>query len=374
MNNQWGQPLRWLSALACITLLLGGCIAPTTTPSASSQIPESPTEATTETTQATTLPDLSPVDLAGGKLRVVATTNLVGDVVAQIGGDYIELATLFAPGVDPHAYQLTPSDRRLLENAQVIFVNGLGLEEAMLPILDELDNNVPVVAVSTGIATLEFGEHESEHEEEHAHEGEEHEGEEHEGEEHEGEEHEGEEGDHHHEGADPHVWHSVPNVLVWTDNVATALSALDPAQADAYNAAAADYRTELEALNIELHALVETLPADQRKLVTDHDSLGYLEEEYGFTVVGTVIPSLSTLASTSAQELAALQEQITIEGITAIFVGSTVSPALANQLATDLDIRVVPIYSDSLSDVTGPASNYVDFMRHNLQTIVAALQ
>lgn len=118
---------------------------------------------------------------------MVATTNLVGDVLAQIGGDRIELATLLAPGVDPHAYQLTPSDRRLLEDAQVIFINGLGLEEGMLPVLDELDNSVPVVAVSTGIARLEFGEHEGEEAE-------------HEGEEtHEGEEHLGEEG-HHHEG------------------------------------------------------------------------------------------------------------------------------------------------------------------------------
>lgn len=163
-------------------------------------------------------------------------------------------------------------------------------------------------------------------------------------------------------------------MIVWTDNIATALSALDPAQADAYNAAATDYRAELEALNDELHALVDTLRAEQRKLVTDHDSLGYLAAEYGFTVVGTVIPSLSTMASTSAQELAALQEQITAESVKAIFVGSTVSPVLANQLATDLGIQVVPIYSDSLSDATGPASTYVDFMRHNFQTIVAALQ
>ena len=87
----------------------------------------------------------------------------------------------------------------------------------------------------------------------------------------------------------------MPNVIVWTENVAFALSALDPAHADAYTAAASAYRAELEALNSELHALAESLPAEQRKMVTDHDSLGYLAHEYGFTVVGTVIPSLSTV-------------------------------------------------------------------------------
>jgi zinc/manganese transport system substrate-binding protein len=274
MKHRWNQPWRWLSGAVSIALLLGACVAPATLPNA----PDEATEAMHEEEE--TLPELSPVALNGGKLRVVATTNLVGDAVAQIGGDHIELTTLLAPGTDPHAYQLAPADRQLLEDAQVIFINGLGLEEGMLPVLDDLENGAPVVAVSIGISTIEFGGHEEKHTEAH------------EGEEEDAEEDEGEEGHHHeHEGADPHIWQSVPNVIVWTENIAHALSALDPAQADAYATAAADYRKQLEALNNELHALVDTLPAEQRKLVTDHDSLGYLAHEYGFTVVGTVIPS-----------------------------------------------------------------------------------
>jgi ABC-type Zn uptake system ZnuABC Zn-binding protein ZnuA len=164
----------------------------------------------------------------------------------------------------------------------------------------------------------------------------------------------------------------VPNVIVWTENIALALSALDPAHDDAYALAAAAYRTELEALNSELHALAGSLPIEQRKLVTDHDSLGYLAHEYGFTMVGMVIPSLSTVASASAQELATLEEQITQEGVKAIFVGTTVNPRLAEQLAVDLGIQIVPMYTDSLSDASGPAPSYVEFMRHNMQTIVGA--
>jgi manganese/iron transport system substrate-binding protein len=347
MNCQVRQPWRWqneiASGIALGVLLLGGCITPITPPVAQSQAAE-------------TLLELTSVTLNGRKLRVVATTNLVGDVVAQIGGDHIELSTLLAPGTDPHAYQLAPADRQLLEDADVLLINGLGLEAGMLPVLDELDNSVPVVAVSIGIETIEFGGHEGEAAE------------------HEEAEHEGEEHEHHHEGADSHTWQSVPNVIVWTENIALALSALDPAHADAYTAAATDYHAELEALNSELHSLVDTLPVEQRKVVTDHDSLGYLAHEYGFTVVGTVIPSLSTVASASAQELAALEEQIANEGVKAIFVGTTVNPQVAEQLAADRGIKVVPIYTDSLSDANGPAPTYVEFMRFNLQTIVDALR
>ncbi len=346
MSRQWSQPWRWLGGMAVVALLLAGCVAPATSPAVTSQFEEAHEDKEV-------LPAFVPVELNGRELRVVATTNLVGNVVAQVGGDRIELSTLLAPGADPHAYQLAPTDRQLLEDADVILINGLGLEEGMLPVLDELDTRAPVVAVSIGIATIGFGGHEDQeadaHDQEH------------------------EEG-HHHEGTDPHTWQSVPNVIVWTDNIATILSALDPAQTDAYAAAAADYRTQLEALNTELHTLVETLPAGQHKLVTDHDSLGYLAHEYGFTVIGTVIPSLSTVASASAQELAALEEQIAREEVKAIFVGTTVNLQVASQLAADLGIEIVSIYTDSLSDANGPAPTYLDFMRHNLQTIVDALR
>lgn len=355
---------RWLSVLTIGVLVLAACASPTATP-ATSNATGGTTEAHVDEDHADedVMPALSPVTLDGRKLRVVATTNLVGETVAEVAGEHIELSTLLAPGTDPHAYQLAPADRQLLENADVIFINGLGLEEGMLPVLEGLEGGVPVVPVSVGIVTREFGEDGEEHD---------HEDEEHEGEDHEEEAHT-EEG-HHHEGADPHVWQSVPNVIVWTHNIADALATLDPDNAEAYANAASDYTATLEALNTELHALVDEIPAEQRKIVTDHDSLGYLADEYGFTIVGTVIPSLSTSASASAQELAALSDQIEAEGVRAIFVGTTVNPQLAEQLAQDLGIQVVSIYTDSLSDAEGPTPTYVDFMRYNLQTIVNALR
>ncbi len=108
--------------------------------------------------------------------------------------------------------------------------------------------------------------------------------------------------------------------------------------------------------------------------MTDHDALGYLAHEYGFTIVGAVIPSFSTLAEPSAQQLAALQEQIREEGVNALFVGTTVSQRLAQQLAQDLGIALVPIYTGSLSEEGGPADSYIAFMRYNINAIVDALK
>lgn len=295
---------------------------------------------------------LSPVSLqAGEKLRVVATTSLIADVVANVGGDRIELAQLIPTGADPHGFTPAPRDVRTLNDAHVIFINGLGLEESLLPVLENLDRPVPLVAVNDGIEviTLDEGEHEDEHAADVEH-------------------------DHGHEGVDPHAWFSVPNVQVWTGNIAAALSALDPAQAEAYAAAAASYQESLDALDRELRDQIDAVPDEARKVATDHQALGYLAKEYGIEVVGAIVPSFSTLASASAQEMAALQERIKTQGVKAILVGTTVNPQTANRLAQDLGIGVVPIYTGSLSESGGPAATYVDFMRSNVSAIVEALR
>ena len=271
-------------------------------------------------------------------------------MVAQIGGERITLHTLMGPGVDPHSYSTTPQDLRTLEEAQVVFINGLHLEEALTDLLAGLA--APVVPVSAGITPRTMGEeHGGDHSEQSA---------------------EGEE--HHHEGGDPHTWQRVANVKQWVENIHTSLSQLDPANTEAYHAAAEAYLAELDTLDAEIRTQIESIPAENRKLVTDHETFGYFADEYGFTLVGALIPSLSTAAEPSAQELAALQDQVVAEGVKAIFVGTTVNPRLAEQLAQDLDIQVVSLYSDSLSAPDGPAATYLAFMRYNVNAIVTALQ
>ncbi|MBX3015275.1 MAG: zinc ABC transporter substrate-binding protein [Caldilineaceae bacterium] len=320
---------------------------------------------------ADTFPMLTPVTLAAGeKLQVVASTSLVADVVAQIGGDQITLYALMGAGVDPHSYTPTPQDLRSLDDAQVVFINGLHLEENLTHLLANV--NAPVVPVRVGVPTHEISTDEEHTDEEHT--DEEHTDEEqaeHADADHNAEAHAEA---HHHEGADPHTWQRVGNVKIWVENIQRALRELDPAHADHYTAAATTYQAQLDALDAEIRTKVATIPTANRKLVTDHETFGYFAAEYGFTIVGALMPSLSTAAEPSAQSLAALQDQLAAEGVKAIFVGTTVNPRLAEQLAQDLGIQVVVLYSDALSAADGPAATYLDFMRYNLDAIVGALK
>lgn len=337
---------RWLSALVALTLLLAGCNNGSP-PSSSPVVADHAEDDHARMDEHGALPNLAPASLAAGeKLRVVASSNIVADVVAQIGGDHIDLYTMLPTGADPHSYQATPEDLRMLTDANVVFINGLGLEETMAPVLEEFASKT--VVVNTGADLLQFGDEHAEGE--HAEE------------------------EHEHHGDDPHTWFSVHAVEQWTQNIAHTLSDLDPANAEDYAAAAAAYAVELEALHEELMTLTAQIPADQRRVVTDHDSLGYLAAEYGFEIVGSVIASFSTLAEPSAQQLAALQEQIRDEGVRVILVGSTVSARTETQLSQDLGIQVVRIYTGSLSEEDGPAATYIDFMRYNMNAIVEALR
>lgn len=346
--------------LLLLPLLLAACVAsgPGATGSVSTGADPhavEPTHAATEALQA--LPPLEPVTLASGeKLRVVASTQIIADVVRQVGGEYIELATLLPAGADPHSYTATPADLRTLNQAHVIFINGLGLEEAMAPVLENLEGDAVLVPVNVGVTPRSLAEEAGQ------------------GDAGTGEEH-GHEHDHEHgQGVDPHTWFDVRNVMIWVQNIQETLSRLDPAHAPAYQEAAERYRQELEALDREIRTAVESIPPEKRLLVTDHETLGYLAAAYGFKLVGAVLPSFSTMAAPSARELAALQEQIRSVGATAIFVGTNVNPALAEQVARDLNIAVVPIYTEELSAPDGPAPTYVAMMRYNIQAIVEALR
>lgn len=315
-----------------------------------------------------------------GGLKVVASTTIVGDVVALVGGDLIDLTVLFPPGTDPHTFEPRPQDLAAISEAQVIVINGLGLEEALAPAL-EANATGAIVHASEGIEVLDFAVHEHDHEgDEHegelAHEGEEHEGEEHEGEDehaYEGEEHQGEE-HHHHEGGDPHTWTDPNNVIVWTENIAAALAGADPANAEAYQANADAYAASLRDLDTWIRSEVAQIPPDNRKMVTDHLALGYFADEYGLEQIGALVGSFSTNAAPSAQELAALEDTIREQEIPAVFVGKTVNPELAEQVAQDTGTAVVPVYTGSLTAPGGEADSYLAFMRYNVTAIVEALK
>ena len=293
------------------------------------------------------MPSLSTVDLdAGQKLQVVATTSIVADVVANVGGDRIDLSRLMPLGTDPHTFEPIPQDVAAVSDAHVVFVHGAGLEAFLDDLLESAGDGAPAVPVTHDVELLEFGEAD-EHEEEHEHD---------------------------HAGADPHTWFDPNNVIVWVDNIEQALSTLDPNGTEIYEQNAVAYRSELEALDGWIRDRVAQVPPERRRLVTDHTAFTYFCAAYGFEQIGAVVPAYSTLAEPSAQELAALQEAIDQYDVPAIFVGNTVSPDLAQQVAEDTGTQLVFLYTGSLSEAGGEADDYVSFMRYNVTAIVEALR
>jgi len=243
---------------------------------------------------------------------------------------------------------------------------------------------------------LHEGEHDHEDGEDHAHE----EDEDHAHEEHEhshvetlgalyaidcgdGHAHEGEEEDTHEEGeahvhdhgsCDPHVWMQPHNIMYWTMMIRDTLIELDAANAETYTANAAVYLEEVDALAHDfMIPMLESVPEENRVLITNHDSLGYLAAHYDFEVAITILPGGSTLAEPSSADIAAVIDLIREEGVPAVFAESTVNQELAQLIAAEAGAEVFVLYSGSLSNVDEPASTYLDYMRYNITTIVEAL-
>lgn len=264
------------------------------------------------------------------KLSVVATTTIIGDVVGIIGGDSIDLTILLPVGVDPHSFSPTPKDLAAIANADVVFINGLGLEEFLVDMIDSSGSEAQIVSVSENVSTLASG--------------------------------------------DPHVWLDVENVIVWADNILNSLVELDADNESAYQANAQAYQDELADLDQTMLDEFAEIPAAQRVMVTDHDAFLYFAQAYDITLIGAVIPSYSTLAEPSAQELAALQDVIRDLNAPAVFVGTTISPSIIQRLAEDTGMQLVTLYTGSLSEAGGPAGTYIEMMRFNLNTILQALR
>lgn len=330
---------------------------------------------------------------AGGKsedrsesLQVVATTQIVGDVVRNVSGDRVELTVLMDQGENPHAYQLTVDDLRAIEDADLVFINGFGLEEGLIGDLEPAAGD-RLVVISQGIVPIagEHHDHDDDHgdehgEDDHADEDEDH-AEEH-GEDHDdedGEDHDEEHGDEHEEESlayDPHVWIDPNNVMIWADNVAAALSSIDRSGSESYTQNAAAYRSQLQAVDAELRAAFVDLPS--RELVVDHDAFAYFARAYDFETVATIIPGLSDAAEPSARDIAEVVETLRDHRAPAIFVGRQASPALvrlAEVISREVGrpIAVVPLLTGTLAPGGEPGDTYLGFLRYNADQLIAGL-
>jgi ABC-type Zn uptake system ZnuABC Zn-binding protein ZnuA len=269
-------------------------------------------------------------------LNVVVTTTIIGDVVHQVGGDRINLVVLLPVGADPHTYEPRPQDVAAIHDADVVFLNGLELEHSLEPIITA-NATGKVVVVSDGIEVLPFS---------------------------------ATSGDETHAAGDPHVWMDPNNVKNWVTNIEKVLTELDPTGAETYKANAAAYLEQLSTLDKWIRDEISTIPAVNRKLVTDHQSLGYFAKQYGLDLAGLILPSLSTNASTSAADMAQVEKEIKDYGIKTIFVEMSSNEAVAAQIASDTGIKYAKIYTGSLGTADSGAGTYLEFMRFNVNTIV----
>lgn len=291
-----------------------------------------------------TLKSSSPPPNVDKKLQVVTTTTFVGDVVGIIGGEAIDLTVLLEPGQNPHSYHPVPQDMVKVSEADLIFANGLGLEDFLDDLLSGTGNADGLVIVSEEITPLQGLEAD----------------------------HGGDDGGQAHD-QDPHVWFDPNNVMSWTEIITDTLVENDPEHAEVYLKNAAEYREELKGLDSWIQEQVANIPVENRKFVTDHTVFGYFIEQYGFTQVGAVIPALTTEAETSGQQLSTLIDIIRENNLKAIFIGVDFDPSLSEMIAKDTGAKLVPLYFGSLSQ-GAPAESYLTFMQYNVETIVNALQ
>jgi manganese/iron transport system substrate-binding protein len=282
----------------------------------------------------------------GDRLRVVATTSIVADVVAQVGGDLVDVRVLIPVGADPHAFEPTPQDVVTVADADILFASGAGLEESLQPMLESAGAAARVVYVSDGVE-LRQAAVDSEH----------------------GHEDEADQG-----AGDPHTWTDPNNVMIWVGNIEEALVGLDPPHADEFRANAIAYRAELVELDNWIRQQIAPIAQEDRSVATDHGTLGYFADRYGLETVGTIIPGYSSLAEPSARELAQIEDTIRDLEVKAVLVGNTVNPALSKRVAEDTGTQLVFIYTGSLSPPGGEADSYLDYVRYNVNAIVQALR
>ena len=266
-------------------------------------------------------------------LRILTTTTVLADLTRNVAGDQATVESLLPPGADPHSYEPTPGDVARVSESPVLIVNGVGYEHTLEPIIENADGQRRVITASNGLESASSGEE-----------------------------------------TNPHFWVNPEFTVRYVENIRDGLIQADPANGDSFSANAEAYIRELKELDSWAAEQLSALPLGRRKLVTNHDALGYFADQYGLEVVSLIIPSSSDEAGATAQQLAAVIETIRSTGAAAIFLDEVENPTLAEQVAAETGAEVVDdLYFESLSAADGPAATYLDMIRHDVSRIVEAL-
>jgi len=295
----------------------------------------------------------TPMDLTvspgGYELRVLAVETFLADIAQNVAGKRIIVESLIPYGTDPHSIELTPQDVVKIAESDVLISNGSGFEEWLEEILQNAsmpsNKSTLFIEASAGLISRKpdeglYAEGESEH------------------------------GD-----VDPHYWLDPNMVIQYIKNIQAGFVKAYPGGEVEFADNAHAYIEELGQLDIWIQETVSQIPPERRKFVTNHESFGYFADRYGFQIIGTIIPSVTTSASPSARELTNLVQLIQEHQVKAIFLETGSNPELADQLARETGIQVVTgLYTHSITPPEGEAPTYIEIMKHNVRTIVAALQ
>jgi ABC-type Zn uptake system ZnuABC Zn-binding protein ZnuA len=267
----------------------------------------------------------------GRTLRVVATTTQVADFARNIGGDRVQVTSLFKPNVDAHDYEPSPADIDTIARADLVIENGAGLESWLHDTVTSSGYDGPVIDTSQGVRLRQLGGQ-----------------------------------------PDPHIWQNPRNAMVMAANIEGALAAADPADADVYRTNLAAYTKQLQALDAEVQRQLDSLA--NKKLVTNHDAFGYYIDRYGLQFVGSIIPSFDTSAELSGRDIRDLVAKIKATRVKAVFSETSLPPKTAETIAREAGVKVVEgedaLYGDSLGPPGSDGDTYLKMVRHNTRTIV----
>ncbi len=267
---------------------------------------------------------------------VLASTTFLADIAQNIAGERLTVHSILPVGADPHNYQPTPQEMAKIENAKLLILNGAEYEHFLESFIENAGDATRIVEAAKNLPVRADAE-----------------------------------GEH---GVDPHLWLDPNLVIGYVENIRAAFIQYDPEGAEIYNANAQNYINQLKELDAWIQSQVNQIPAEKRILISNHESLNYFAERYGFKVAGTIVESFSSNAAPSAQQMAALIEEIKSLNASAIFLDAADNDTLATQIASETGAKVVSdLHLESLTE-GAPAPTYIEMMKYNVSRIVESLK
>ena len=304
-------------------------------------------------------------EIDGREINVVATTPMIGEFVSNVGGDNINLTVLMPPEADPHSYEPAPQDAGKIADADLVFYTGLMYEPA--PLVELLENSVcgseALAEVGESVFPIEFKEGGHDDHDDHGEKG-------HDDHDEEGhDDHGGHEG-HGHGAYDPHFWFDPNRVVYASEFIESKLIEFDPSNASSYQAAGDTYATELSSLTGQVSQLIGSIPSQNRKLITTHESLGYLEAKFGLEVLSTIIPDVDSANEITPTQLVDVIDVIEDNNVKVIFIEAEAPSVYAETIVAETGIKAVEgLWVETLK----PGQTYPEFLITAVELIVESL-